>query len=1426
MKIKRRLNLRFLALLVGLGAVAGVSVFALHRFQVRRQSAGLLAEATRAQAEGRLDQAGEDLERYLAYRPNDAEALARLGALMDDRAGSEAERTQALTVLEKALALEPDRTESRRRAARLAADLRRYAEARQYLGWLPDDDAATAWTRGRCVEAEGEALEAARGLADAVRAKYAEAADWYDKAIAAEPGRIEVAVRAAGLARGRLEDPDRADRIMDAMVAAGDSSRARLERARYRAEHGLPGAEEDVARALELAPDEAAAILAAAASARRRGDDSAARDLLRRGADGHPKDARMYRALADLELQLGQVDAALAQLERAIEAEPGDRDLQWSAAELMIRADRGPAAEALIERLRQAAYPSEMLDYLRAILLVDQEQWARAAELLERTQAALTGHPELAPLAKRSLVLLGRCYEQLGDADRRLAACRRAVALAPPDDPLRVQASLNLASALSALGRADEALEQCRLVMDDAPEVKLLAVRLLIDRNLRLPENRRRWPEVLRLLDDLKAGEGPGPEREPLLRAEILAAQAPPKLDEAHAALEAARDAHPDRVEYRVALASLARRRGDKARASALLEEAERDLGDRPELRLARARAIVEDAPDGASEALDRLEQDLDRFDAEARRNFRIDLAEAHARIGDTAGVARLWGRIAEDEPNNLAARLVLFDLASLAGDDAEMTRLVAEARRIEGEGGVFGGYAEALRLIRLARSGQADAASRARALLDDIIKRRPDWSRAVRLRADLAILGRDPDAAIADYLRAIELGERDPAAIAQAVQLLAGQKRFAEADQVLRRLNQGQGPQDLRLRRLAAGLAIQMRSYGRAIDLARQAVAGDPKDPGGLTWEGGILLGAARQAESEGSAKEADALRTEADQVLRRAVNLAGDALEPRVLLIRHLVEAGRTAAAEAEVRALEGQPTGRSNPLVLARCRELVGQDPDALYRAALEAKPDDPETLRAVADYDLRKGRYDSANDLLTRLVGLEGMTLADQARVRLVQALILGVKGDSRRSLQVLEDLDRYAAASAAVDPAHLRLRARVLALQADRKHQERAIEILVPLASGESASAEDLSLLAQLLEADGNWPAARDRLRSLLEREGRDPRYLASAAQALLRHGELDEAGATIDKLEQVAPESAATIGARVRLLAARGEHAKAIDRVRAYAGQDRARVLPAAQLLEELAPADRARYDGAAEALYRDLASRSEQPGETLLLADFLGRHGKTLEALTLCEAARAKAPVEAVAATTVAALNASTAAALPYRETGAWLEEAVAKHPESAPLPVLLAVLRSLEGRYPEAEAIYREAIEADGRNVPALNNLAWLLALKLEKADEAEALIQRAIEIAGPIPDLRDTRAVVRLAMGRPDLARADLEENVAATARPIDYFHLVRAYQMAGDPRAKEAFRKARDRGLSTHLVDALERPAYDRLVDALADGDESR
>jgi tetratricopeptide (TPR) repeat protein len=226
-------------------------------------------------------------------------------------------------------------------------------------------------------------------------------------------------------------------------------------------------------------------------------------------------------------------------------------------------------------------------------------------------------------------------------------------------------------------------------------------------------------------------------------------------------------------------------------------------------------------------------------------------------------------------------------------------------------------------------------------------------------------------------------------------------------------------------------------------------------------------------------------------------------------------------------------------------------------------------------------------------------------------------------------------------------------------------------------------------------------------------------------------------------------------------------------------------------------------------------------PEDLLLPIGSLIRQKQYDRALRVVEQAwEGKCPLELLAGSYLGLLRVAKAPADAVARAERRFHAALEASPRSTPLLFAAAGLDDLRGRFDEAEASYRRVLAADRDNSSALNNLAWLLALRSRKGAEALPLIQHAIDTYGPRPDLLDTRALVYLALERLDKARADLQASIAEAPTPNRYLHLARVCQMADDAEgAGAALREAKALGLKRAQLHPVELAACAKLLDGI-------
>ncbi len=1270
----------------------------------------------------------------------------------------------------------------------------------------------------------GEAERAAR------EEEYDEAAGHLTRCVLLRPRQIDAYGQLADLLRRRLGRVDEADYWIDRLVHLNPNShRARVLRGRYLIGEGrIEQAEADAVQALELAPDDREALVVAAQCALAKGEHAQAREHARRAVELHPRSADGYLALADAEARAGRWKAAVDCLRQGAKSTVGNEILLSSLATVLLDQGHLDEAQELVTTLATDRQGAVLAGYLQARIDYSEGRWRSASRGFEQARTRLSMRPDL---AKQVELWLGECYGQMGNSQLQLSACQRAAQI----DPAWAPARMGIASVLLAAGRVNEALVQLRGLAElpGAPPNSLVELaRVLIVKNLTLPPAERNWQEVEETLNRA-APRMPESDEIPRLRAQALVAQ--DRLPEAEKLLEQARAANPKQVELWIALAALADRKGDGQRAADLIDEAEKELGDSVPLRLARAARLLRSGAEGAADSLRALADDAEQFPEPDRARLRRGLASLSLSVGDPGQAEQLYRQVADAEPNDLRVRLVLLDLAVRARDIPGMAPILDELRRIEGEG-PFWHYGSARYFRLLAEEGvnEAEFRNRAREHLARAEELRPGWSRLPLLAAEIHHLEGDDDAAIRDYLRAIELGERGAQAVRGALNLMYREQRYADADQLIRRLEQEEATFTGELGRMASDLSMRLDDADRALEIARR-LADESNDYRNHLWLAQVLEVLGRRAENEQKTGQSQALLAEAEQVLRKSVELAPTVPLTWVALLRFLRRMERTDEVSRVIAEIPEKVPGQRAALVLAQCHEAIGQLDEAQKQcqAALAAAPDDPAVLAWAADFFLRTGKPPLAEEQLERIATgrlQAGENAVIAARRKLAPLLAAhGNFADLERAIDLVDD--NLAATGASVVDRHLK--AVLLASHPRRTRRKEAVQIFEDIFDRRwSPTPQDRFLLAQLYSAEGDWPKAAGQLELLADSPQTEPRYLAAYVEALLRLEQPAQAEPPLARLETAAPNEFPTVRLRAEALLERGQVDQAIRLLRKYLEQsgsespdEATRLELVAAYLQDLARRLNAageanlasRLLAEAEAIRRAYVDR--YPAQEILIASILEQQGRLDEAVRLVDQAHNRAEPAAIARVVGSLLANDAVSQQQIERMATVLDEACAKHDRPVSLLLALANLRISQQRYDEAEKLLRETMEKSP-NVVALNNLAVLLALQKTDLDEARDLIEKAVKAAGPIPTLLDSRATVYLALGNQARALADLEAAIADDPDPIWYFHKAQVHHQAGQRQAAlGALAKAGELGLAPERLSPLERQAYHELQDAL-------
>jgi tetratricopeptide (TPR) repeat protein len=1456
-----RLNRRFL-LRVALAVVLLVTCYVVvHAVQLRRQTSALLTEASQAEEQGRPERAERFLRLYLNLDPQSEDALARYGLLLEKRPVASRPRRKIVDLYEQVLVRNGERHDIRRRLVALAIEAGSFDVALTHLAALGTNfpnDAKVAYQTGLCREAKREyalaataytlaaglppqPIEDSQPLADSSRSESSTGST--------KTTSIESSQRLADIYRRHLDNPQQADQVIDDMVKANPKeSRAYLLRAAYRRQFGrstpeeLKAIREDVEAAQSHAPPgDIEVILAGAEVAASDKKFDEARTLLERGLKEHPQEARLHLALVGIDLRTGRATEAQADLRRGLEASPSDGKLLWLSAQLFIDEGKWDEAQERIAKLKKTRQPPGRIEFLEARIQVAQRHWRTAATNLERIRSLMADAPDL---ALQGDILLGQCYDQLDEPDRQLTVYRRVTATYP----LHPAARQGSVAALAKLGRLEEAVTEAQTLtqLPQPPATAWLAfarVRLL--QTLRTPAAQRKWAEVEALLDKAaktaaqraaapptgKGGAAPepgGPVREApalvalpqeaqvaLLRAEVLAAQG--RLDKARQLLEEVRAKNPRQLEPWLALARLDGYEGRSDEALRLLANAQQQVGDRVELRLARLPFLPGRKAADLALALGQLGDHLEHFGPEERVRLLRALGDVYEQVGEPAEAERLGLQGVREQPDDLGLWTQLFEAALRTGTEDTRRERLAQIQRIEGEGGPVGRYGEACCLLASAQSGDRSLLPKARNLLMLVAGQRPAWPIVSLRLAEVADLDGQDDQAIEHYRRALDLGERRGPVVHRLMQLLYQHQRYDQAEEVVRKL-QDVPPLTNFLQKASAEIALRKFEPDRALEWARQAAPVSSANFRDHLWLGQVFWAAKRE--------------TEAEAAFRRAVRLAEKESEPWLVLIQLQVRRGNKAEAEKTLREAQAKMDPAQATLALATGQEILGHtDRAAEYlRQALAAKPDAPALLQLVSQFYLRNSQPREALPLLRKLLEPRlGTPAGVAAWARRSLAMLLGSPGSGpvplREALSLLDENQRQNGES----PEDQRARAGVLATRPGRRPE--AIRILEGLRQKSALTRVDELRLAGLYMAENKWQEANEALERLVATDATDPQVVGAYVHCLLRRGAALSTPSWLAKLEQLAPNRPETVELRARQLFAAGQEADALALLQKYVADPAVkpeesvqRLRQAGALLEEWTREGQGLHPECArvaEEMYRQYVARSGKPESLLVLASYLVRQERVSEALDVCEQALKTAPEEVVTWVAATVLDSVQATDDQMRRVERWLMAALDKKPGTPIFLDRLAGLRERQTRFSEAEALFRQALARDPRHVVALNNLAYLLALQGEKGAEALELSQKAIEIGGVAAPLLDTRAVAYLAVRQPEAAIADLEEAIADMPSATLYLHLARAYLEAGRAdAAATAWKKANDAGLRPAQLHPLDRENVSKLKNALA------
>ncbi len=488
---------------------------------------------------------------------------------------------------------------------------------------------------------------------------------------------------------------------------------------------------------------------------------------------------------------------------------------------------------------------------------------------------------------------------------------------------------------------------------------------------------------------------------------------------------------------------------------------------------------------------------------------------------------------------------------------------------------------------------------------------------------------------ALKTYQEAIRLGEINPKAVLRTVELLRRRHRFSEANELLAKMEERRMPVTPDLAQSGVEVALLGQDYASAHDWfdKLQHISKLSKWQEQV-WEGQMLAYMARHAERDGRIPEAEREFAEADKAFHRAIEINDKAPEAWLALVSFLTSLNKeklTQQAREEVVKARAHLPPKESHITFAQMYEFLKDKENCQkeYEAAYAVAPDDPTSIRSLADFYGCALMLEESQPLLEKLVDPKRkIALADRIWGRRQLALMLAAQGGYPKLQEAMKMIEENLA-SGEMAAEDLRAKATFQAIdprRATRLEAPATMEIL--LRNERGSKPQDRFTTAKFYLALGNLPKFREHMQILLAKESEDLNFLVTYISAELKHKEIAEAELWLNTLEKAAPNQYATAHLRASALVRRNQPDEAMAVLEKFV--ERSNISPDerlagqrqavrsweefAELLTETNPAAADRFLKKAEQVCRLYVGK--RPEHQMMLVGFLARRGRIQEAL------------------------------------------------------------------------------------------------------------------------------------------------------------------------------------------------------------------
>jgi tetratricopeptide (TPR) repeat protein len=458
------------------------------------------------------------------------------------------------------------------------------------------------------------------------------------------------------------------------------------------------------------------------------------------------------------------------------------------------------------------------------------------------------------------------------------------------------------------------------------------------------------------------------------------------------------------------------------------------------------------------------------------------------------------------------------------------------------------------------------------------------------------------------------------------------------------------------------------------------------------------------------------------------------------------YLLESGKTGQAVEEFeRLFKRYPADRTVRTLLVSSYMAAGRTEAAgrMLRSAVDKNNADYDALFQESVFTLGQGSLEAAQANITRALRIR----PEAAEAHYLLAAVYLRRGILRSSMEELDE-------TLAHNPQFLPARLALARFRIASKAPDAAIALLREAPPGQQNAPAVLAHTCWALLLSRDIAKFRKELESAMRRA---PSPELSLQDALLRleQGDRSASRRLAQELLQKDPEDLRGLFLLTRNWVVEQDAAAALQNMRRYADEHSKAPL-VWQFLGELQLA-------------------SGQPAAAL--ASFERAAGEGVQA-TAADLGAASARLRAGRADLVQSA----------------LLQVVADEPVNYPARFLLAIAQQMKGGYADAAESYRKVLDFNPSYIPALSNLAFLLAEHLGKPEEALHIAEKARELAPGSAPVDDVFGWVLFRRGLHSLAAIHLGDAAkGGSSRAL--YHLAVVKWAAGDPKgARQAFQDA--------------------------------